>query len=310
MSANRFRGLYASIICPMHPDGALDAPGLEAHARQVLACPGLSGLLVNGHAGENVLLEREEARQVVRIARRAAGDALIVAGVAAESSAAAARLARDAAEEGADAIMIFAPFSWAPGVDPRVVLAHHRAVHDATTLPLFLFQGSVRSGGLFFPPEVLAELFRLPRAVAIKEGSWEADAYDTTRRLAARLRPELAVMASGDEHLFACFALGSAGSLVSLAAVVPELVVALDEAVRRHDLPAARALHERLAPLARAIYGTAPPGLATPRLKACLHLLGRLSSPTCRAPLPALGEAEYDALREALGQAGVEGFVS
>ncbi|MBE9607321.1 dihydrodipicolinate synthase family protein [Acetobacteraceae bacterium H6797] len=299
------RGIYAAIILPMQADGRIDEAGLPAHAEQVMACPGIHGLLVNGHAGEGVYLTPEEASLVIRIAKRAAGTAPVVAGITAESSAMAASLARDAAAAGADAVMVFAPFSWAMGVDPRVVLHHHQAIHDATSLPLFLFQGAVKSGGLHFPPDLLSALIRLPRVVGIKEGSWESVAYDVTRRLVARERPEVAVMASGDEHLFPCFLAGSAGSLVSLAAVVPELIVALDEAVKAGDMAAGLALHDRLAPLARAIYGAAPPGLATPRLKACLHLLGRLPAPHSRAPLPLLSPAEHAVLREALITAGV-----
>ncbi|MBB5695449.1 dihydrodipicolinate synthase family protein [Muricoccus pecuniae] len=305
MNAEPFHGIYASIILPMQADGAIDEAGLKAHVRAVMACDGMHGLLINGHAGENAFLTRDELRRVVRLCREASGKAPIVAGVMAESSAIATAQAQEAAAEGADAVMVFAPYSWGLGVDPRVVLRHHQAIHDATDLPLFLFQGHVRSGGLHFPPTLLKELLGLPKLVGIKEGSWDSAAYDETRRLVAAIRPEVAVMASGDEHLFACFLAGSAGSLVSLAAVVPELVVALDRAVRAEDLPAARALHERLAPLAKAIYGTAPPGLATPRLKACLHILGRLPVPVCRAPLPALEATEMDALRAALAHAGV-----
>ncbi|WP_419897810.1 dihydrodipicolinate synthase family protein [Roseomonas sp. USHLN139] len=298
-------GIYASIICPMTPDGAIDPAALRDHAAAVLACPGIHGLLVNGHAGENFLLTPDEMALVLRETRAVAGASPIVAGVVADSSAAAAAQARQAEALGADAIMIFAPFSWAIGVDPRLVIAHHRAIHDATGLPVFLFQGSHRSGGLHFPADLLRALLELPRVAGIKEGSWETAAYDRTRRIAAAARPDVAVMASGDEHLFPCFAIGSRGSLVSLAAVTPELVVALDRAVRAGDLAAARALHARITPLAEAIYGAAPPGLATPRLKACLQLLGRLDSATCRAPLPALDAAEIAALRRAMTEAGV-----
>jgi len=305
MTEPSFAGIYASILCPMQPDGRIDEAALAAHAAQVLACPGMRGLLVNGHAGENFLLDRDEQRHVLRLVRRAAGTAPIVAGVLAESSDAAAALARDAAAEGADAVMVFAPFSWSLGADPRVVLRHHLAIHDATKLPLFLFQGSVRSGGLHFPPDLLAALLQLPRVAGIKEGSWEAAAYHITQRVVARTRPDVLVMASGDEHLFATVAMGSAGSLVSLAAIAPEPIVALDAALRAGDLPAAQALHRRLAPLAKAIYGVPPAGLATPRLKACLHLLGRLPHPACRAPLPALDAGEIAALRDAMIEAEI-----
>lgn len=303
--ASDFHGIYASTILALHPDGRVDGDATAAHMGEVAVASGLRGLLVNGHAGENAVLEREEARTVVALARRAAGDRLVVAGVNAEGSERAAALARDAAEEGADAVMVFAPFSWALGADPRAVERHHRVVHDATRLPLFLFQGSVNAGRTAFAPDVLRALLRLERVVGIKEGSWETAAYDATRRLVREVRPDVAVMASGDEHLFPCFALGSEGSLVSLAAVCPDLVLALAEAVRAGDLALARSLHDRIHPLAKAIYGTPPGNLATARLKACLGLLGRLRHVGCRAPVPPLSAAETDVLRAALTFAGL-----
>ncbi len=302
--AARFHGIYASTVCPMTADGAIAYRDLESHIGEVAGCGGLKGLLINGHAGENAMLEREEAREVVATARRVAPRSLIVAGVNAESSRNAVLLAEDAAAAGADAILVFAPFSWIVGVDARTVVNHHRAIHDATDLPLMLFQGSVNSGKLWFPPETLAALVHLPRVVGIKEGSWETSAYEISRRVVRETRPGVAVMASGDEHLLSSFVLGSEGSLVSLAAVVPQLIVALDLAVRAGDMAAARACHDRIYPLARTVYGTGPAGLVSARLKACLEILGRIDSAYCRPPTAALPAEEIAALTNALEAAG------
>src|SRR6202000_299972 len=111
--------------------------------------------------------------------------------------------------------------------------------------------------------------------VAIKEGSWETARYEANRRLVKAAAPHVAVMASGDEHLFTCFAIRTEGSVVSLAAVVPELVVALYRALQERNLAEAQRLNEHVYPLAKAIYGTAPGSHANARLKACLHLLGK-----------------------------------
>ncbi|MEP9350443.1 dihydrodipicolinate synthase family protein [Xanthobacter sp. KR7-225] len=300
-----FRGIYASIVCPMRADGSVDEAALAAHAAAVAGVPGMAGLLVNGHAGENALLTREEARGVLRAARRAAPGARIVAGINAEASQAAAALAQDAEAEGADAVMVFAPFSWALGADRRTIVRHHQTIAGATGLPLFLFQGSVWAGRLAYDAGTLEALLALPAVVAIKEGSWETSAHEVTCRIAGRCRPDVLVMASGDEHLLSTFMLGSAGSLVSLAAVAPELVVALDRAVTAQDFGAALACHRRLTPLAEAIYRAPPPGLVAARLKACLHLLGALAAPACRPPVGPLSAAEMAALAEALEAAGL-----
>lgn len=306
MSAARFHGIYAANLSPMRDDGTIDEDALAGHVDDLARVDGLEGLLINGHAGENFVLDRAESRRVVEIGRKTAGDRLrLVAGINAEDSREAAARARDAEAAGADAIMVFPPFSWALGRDLRIVRSHHRLIADATGLPLFLFQAAVGAGRMAYAPDVLAALIELPQVVGIKEGSWETAAYEATRRLVKAARPEIAVMASGDEHLLPCFVLGSEGSLVSLAAVIPEPIIALDRAVRAGDLARAQALHATIQPLANAIYGRHPGFYATARLKACLALLGRIPSAACRAPIGRLPGDEIEALERVLAETGL-----
>jgi 4-hydroxy-tetrahydrodipicolinate synthase len=302
----RFHGIYTANVCPMADDGSIDETALARHVGDLASVGDLRGLLVNGHAGENFALSREESRRVIEIVRQAVGERLLlVAGINAEDSREAAARARDAEAAGADAIMVFPPYSWALGHDRRVALAHHRMAAEATGLPLFLFQAAVSAGRMAYPTEVLEGLLELPQVIAIKEGSWEVAAYEATRRLVKRIRPEVAVMASGDEHLFTCFVLGTEGSLVSLAAVIPEPIIGLDGAVRVGDLAGAQTLHAAIQPLANAIYGRLPGFYATARLKACLALLGRIPLPACRAPIGRLPRQEIEALKRVLEMTGV-----
>lgn len=302
--AHPLGGVYAATICPMTDKGQIHEDNLTSHLAKVVNTEGIAGLLVNGHAGENYALDREELARVVRAARTVSDDRKVVAGINAERADVAAEMAEDAAKAGAHAVMVFPPFSWALGADDRVVLAHHRVVAGASGLPLFLFQGSVNSGKTAFQPDMLARLLEIDSVVGIKEGSWETSAYEATRRLTKRLRPDVGVMASGDEHLFPCFAIGSEGSLVSLAAIVPEMIVALDRAVAAGDMAAGRDMHERLYQLARIVYG-APGHLATLRLKTCLMLLGRQPDAFSRSSISQLSGEEISLLRQALEVAGV-----
>lgn len=303
-----FHGIYASTVCPFRADYAIDEQALARHIGDVTCVEGIVGTLCNGHAGENLVLNRMESRRVIEIARDVMGPSkILVAGVNCESSLEAEAYARDAEEAGADAIMVFPPASWALSQDGTMAVNHHRRVRDATSLPLMLFQGSVRSGQTPYTAEVLARLAELPGVAAVKEGSWETSAYEANRRLLREVAPHLAVMASGDEHLLTCYVLGSDGSVVSLAALIPETIVALDAAVRTGDMRAARAAHDIVYPLAKSIYGTAPGGHATARLKTCLRLLGRLGCDAVRPPLGSLEESEILMLRQALRTTGLLG---
>ena len=302
-----FRGIYVAALTPFRGDGTIDEDLLTEHFRTVTAPPGIVGVLCNGHAGENFLLSRAERRRVAAIAAETIGRShIVVSGVLCEASQDAARHAADAVEAGADAILVFPPFSWALSQDDTMAVTHHEQVAAAMRAPMMLYQAGVGSA-LAYAPEVLERLVGLPDVVGIKEGSWESNAYDRNRRLVRRVAPHVEMMASGDEHLLSCLVLGSDGSLVSLAALMPAEIVALDRAVKAGDMATALALHERIQPLANAIYGMAPAGHATARLKACMVLLGRWRNGAARAPITGLSTAEIDGLREALVVAGLIG---
>lgn len=301
----RFFGIYAATVCPMHGQALIDEAMLADHLASLAKVDGLLGFLINGHAGENFLLSGDEKRRVIEIARGVVGDRLIVAGVNQEESRAAAAEAETAMAAGADAIMLFPPMSWALGHDREMVVRHHLWVSEAVAVPLFLYQAPVGAGRMAYAPDVLEALVRLPDVVGVKEGSWETAAYEANRRLIKERAPDVGIMASGDEHLLTCFMLGSEGSLVSLACIWPEPIIQLDAAVRAGDLAAAKAAHDKIYPLARAIYGETPAYHATPRLKACLKLLGRLTDDQVRPPIERLPASEIDRLSTVLTRVGL-----
>lgn len=302
---DRLRGIHAATIVPMTPDFGIDEAKLAAHLASVASTPGINGLLVNGHAGENFVLSLVEKQRVVQLARQhAPKDCLIVSGVNHESSLEAAREAAVLERAGADGLLVFPPNSWALGHADDCVIEHHRHIRDATTVPLMLYAAPVGAGAMAYVPSLLERLVADSRFVAIKEGSWEVATYEQNLRLIRKLRPEFVVLGSGDEHLLTSYLVGSAGSQVSLACVVPELVVTLWNAAEAGDWERARAAHAKLYPLAVAIYRDAPGGRATVRLKACLKLLGRLSCDAVRPPQPPVTSGELQALQQALRIAG------
>jgi 4-hydroxy-tetrahydrodipicolinate synthase len=303
----RFHGIYPSTILPMRPDFAPDWPAYVRHTRDCTLVEGIVGVLCNGHAGENFVISGEEKRRAVAETVAAVGErAIVVAGVNQESSLAAAEEAAAARAAGADAIMVFLPNGFALSQHEGMAERHHRRIAEAVPgLPMFLFQNHHAAGRLAYSAETLDRLLDIPEVVGIKEGGWEVNRYDALRRQVRARRPDVAVMASGDEHLLACYAHGSDGSLVSLADIVPGLIVALDAAMRAGDLGAARGLHEIIEPLAEAIYGAAPPGRATARIKWCLAALGRIPTATVRPPIAPVDGPEALALASALRHAGL-----
>src|ERR1700756_2608986 len=129
--SDRLRGIHAATIVPMTADFEIDESKLAAHLASVASVPGINGLLVNGHAGENFVLSLAEKRRVVELARaHAPKGCLIVSGVNHESSLEDAREAAALEQAGADGLLVFPPNSWALAHADECVIEHHRRIRD------------------------------------------------------------------------------------------------------------------------------------------------------------------------------------
>lgn len=299
-------GIWPATLTPFTPDGRVDDDALAAHVRDVAGTPGVRAVVVNGHAGEATSLDRAERTQVVRVAVAAAGEVPVVAGVVADDNRQACALARDAAQAGASALLLFPPAVFAQGAGARPDMARRfvSEVAAASSLPIVLFQLS-RASGLAYSTDTLAQLCTdVPAIVAVKEGSDIPELYeDNLRTLRALPRP-VTLLSSSNSWLFASLVYGADGILSGLGSVAAGLLVALHEAVARGDLAAARAVNERLVPLCRAFY-RAPYLDAHNRMKTALHLLGRLPHPDPRPPLLPVPADDTARIRAALVASGL-----
>ena len=108
------------------------------------------------------------------------------------------------------------------------------------------------------------------------------------------------LVAPGPEGTYAYYA-----DIAAILTVLPDLAVALWDAVQRGDHATARALHERMLPVWTAINH---PDMSA-RTKAAIDLRGRrVGAP--RRPLLPVGAAVRDQLASALGEAGVRQLAS
>src|SRR5207253_8183346 len=99
--------------------------------------------------------------------------------------------------------------------------------------------------------------------------------------------------------------LGCNGLLSGAGSVIADLQVALFEAVRDNDLARARAINDRIYPMAQAFY--APPFLDMHnRMKEVLALIGKLPPAVVRPPLVKLPPHEIARLKQEITAAGLD----
>jgi len=302
------QGVIPAVLLPFKPDFSIDQSAYRHHLRDVGGTAGISALTVNGHSSEVHACTLDEQREVLRITMEEVGDRLpVVAGVYADGSLEAARIARMAETGGASALLIFPPQSMSLGgqLRPEMALAHFSTIAAATALPLICFNYSL-AGGLGYPHETLLRLAEaVPSIGAIKDWSGDPMTHERNIRALQSLPRPVTVLTTHSAWLLSSLVLGCNGLLSGAGSVIADLQVALFEAVRADDLARARAINDRIYPLAQAFY--APPFLDMHnRMKEVLALFGRLPPAVVRPPLVKLPAAEIERLKHAIAAAGLD----
>ena len=280
------KGIYAATVVPLKKNKSIYEIALKNHIKDIIKTNGIKGLLLNGHAGENFTLNIDEQIKVIKIAQKYKGlDKKLISGLNFEDPLLASNVAKKMTKAGADAILIFPPFSWSQGISEEMIFRHHKIICNKITKPVFLYQSSIYSGHLSYKKNLLKKLLKIKNIIGVKEGSWDYKNYVSNYKFLKKIKKEFLVMASGDEHLYPCFKYASDGSQVSLAAITPEKIVELIRLIENKEFSKAKKLDKKLLILAKNIYGKFPPNFATARIKYCLKVIKKIPSDLMRSSI-------------------------
>ena len=162
----RLGTVLTAMVTPFAPDGSVDTVTAARLATR-LVDSGCDGLVVSGTTGESPTTTDAEKLTLLRAVLEAVGDrARIIAGAGTYDTAHSVHLAKACAAEGAHGLLIVTPYYSRPPQSGLV--AHFRAVADATDLPVVLYDIPPRS---MIPIEwdTLRTLSAHPNIVAVKD---------------------------------------------------------------------------------------------------------------------------------------------
>jgi len=297
-------GTIPACILPFDQGYAIDAADYRRHLRDLASTPGVTGIVCNGHAGEVTALSRDEWQFAVSTAvDELRGVAHLISGVYAETHRAAADLARAAASEDADAVLVFPPNLLMFDASREVGYRRFAEIADATDLPLVVFAYPAWTG-MHYDEDTLARICEIPSVVAIKDWTMDIRTYERNLGVARAQSHHVSMLTSFSTHLLPTLALGADGILSGHGSIVARLQAQLFELVRGADMAGARQVYERIQILTRVVYRSPLADMYT-RMKEQLVMLNRLRLPIVRPPLEPLEQAEREALRAALTAAGL-----
>jgi len=243
----KLNGILVSTITPMNGDGDVDLGVLRKWVDHLVTQGEVHGIVACDSAGEFATLERDERMAVTEAVIEAVdGRVPVVVGVSHAATRAVLRFAEHAEKVGAAALLLTPPIFMLP--THAEVIAHYEAVHDATSLPLVLYNTPDRTG-VDLTPDLVAKLAELDRVVAIKESSGHIGRISHIKQLVGE---KLQVWCGMDEQAFENFAWGNRTWISGSANLLPRLHVQLWRSmVEEENLKDGRAIAHSLLPVFR-----------------------------------------------------------
>lgn len=284
--------VLTAAVTPFDASGAVDEPAYRALVRYLLD-HGSDGIVVAGTTGEASTLTDDERIGLFRATiEECAGRGTVIAGTGSNDTAHSVHLSEVAKELGADAVLVVTPYYNRP---PAEGIRQHVAAIAAVGLPVVLYNIPGRTG-TNMPPELIADLARIPGVVALKQANPD---LTETQRVADET--ELVIYAGNDDMLMPVLEMGGAGVISVASHLVGPQMQQMVALVAAGDVEGARALDASLAPLWSGLFETTNPIL----IKAALDMLGVIPGDVLRLPLVQATPDERTALGALLESQGI-----
>jgi 4-hydroxy-tetrahydrodipicolinate synthase len=304
MTYPALEGIVAAPFLPMSPDFAIDWTSLRSYIAWI-AGQRPTAIAMNMDASEGPSLSRDEQLEVVRVCREVVGSCSLFSGLIAGYTADAVAWGNELKAAGAEGLAVFPPFPVFLGnpVPTEMIYAYHKAIADGVGLPLVAFQFP-KAFGPDYPPEALARLAAIPEIVGLKGASFDTPKTVETIEAAATLPRRIGILTGSDTFIMEAMAMGCDGALIGFAGTATDQLIAMHRAVAAADFRGAKAIWQRLGPLARFCWRP-PIRDYRPRMKEVLVLQGLIRHAVVWPPQLSVDAAERAALAHLAAQAGL-----
>ncbi|KAL1855044.1 hypothetical protein Plec18167_004504 [Paecilomyces lecythidis] len=230
-------------------DHSADTLDTESQAKYYayLSKTGLAGLVVLGTNSETFLLTREERKTLLEVARKACGPSYpIMAGVSGHSTKQVLEFIADAADVGANYVLLLPPAYFGKQTTPAVIDSFFDDVATASPLPIVIYNFPAVCNGIDLDSATIARLAKKNSNIVGVKLTCGSVAKIT--RLAAELPPErFATFGGQSDFLIGGLAAGSMGTIAGFANVFPKTIVRIYDLYQQGKVQEAMELHKKAA---------------------------------------------------------------
>lgn len=289
-----FTGCGTALVTPFRRDQSLDEEGVRRLVRRQIEA-GIGFLVPCGTTGESPTLTREEQLRVVKIAvEESRGKVPVLAGAGGYNTAHVIETAREFERLGADGILSVTPYYNRPTQEG--LYQHYRAIADAISLPIILYNVPGRTG-CNIEPATVVRLAKIENIVGVKEASGN---ISQMAAIAARVPDDFVLLSGDDGVTLPLMALGGRGVISVVSNEIPREMTHLTQLCAANDFAAAREIHRHYFSLMEVNFVETNPM----PVKAAMSLM-RLLEPVWRLPMVAPKAENMAKIRAVLETVGL-----
>ena len=292
-----FTGAGVAIVTPFNEDESINYDKLDELIDWQIA-NGTDAIVICGTTGESATMTEEEHAECVRFAiERVKHRVPVIAGTGSNCTKTAIELSKDAAEHGADGLLLVTPYY--NKATQNGLVAHYTAIADEVKgTPIIMYSVASRTGCNIEPATVAKLVKNVDNIVGIKEASGN---ISQVAKIMSATDGNIDLYSGNDDQIVPLLSLGGKGVISVLSNVAPKETHEICAKFFEGDIAGSAALQLKAIPLIEQLFCEVNP---IP-VKTALNLMGMNVGPL-RMPLCEMEESNKETLKKALQDFGIK----
>jgi 4-hydroxy-tetrahydrodipicolinate synthase len=290
-----FKGAGVAIITPMKENLEVNYDKLDEILEEQIA-GSTDAVIICGTTGESATLSEEEHMDVIRFTIERVNHRIpVIAGTGSNSTATAVQLSKEAAEAGAEGLLLVTPYY--NKATQNGLIAHYTKIANEAKLPAILYNVPSRTGCAIQPATAAHLVKNVEYIVGIKEASGN---IGNVAKIMHLCDGKIDLYSGNDDQIIPLLSLGGIGVISVLSNVAPAYVHDMIYKFFDGDIQGSCKMQLDAIPLCDALFCEVNP---IP-VKAAMNLMGKGCGPL-RGPLTEIEPEHKEILKKAMQEFGI-----
>lgn len=291
-----FTGAGVAIVTPMKDNYEVNYEKLDEILEDQIA-GGTDCIVICGTTGESATLTEEEHLETIRFTIDKVNHRIpVIAGTGSNSTATAVQMSEEAAQVGADGILLVTPYY--NKATQKGLIGHYTTVANAAKVPAVLYNVPSRTGCSMSADTIAHLVKNVEYIVGVKEASGNISHVAETIE---KCDGKIDIYSGNDDQIVPILSLGGKGVISVLSNIAPRETHDIVELFMNGKIEESRRLQLKALPLVRALFSEVNP---IP-VKAAMNLMGMEVGPL-RMPLTEMEEAHKKVLADEMVKFGLK----